>query len=138
MQGVVEIIRCILCIRDGEWPSRIEDVEEVDVDKLKKMVHVKDEDILAARRGAGRARAGAAMKIRKELWFGFALMALLIAGALYILLSAETITRGHLGLLMLSLVVVGDHDGLPHCLHADGHGDHLHLARIRQGHREDA
>jgi TRAP-type mannitol/chloroaromatic compound transport system permease small subunit len=48
MQGVVEIIRCILCIRDGEWPSRIEDVEEVDVDKLKQMVHVKDEDILAA------------------------------------------------------------------------------------------
>ncbi len=48
MQGVVEIIRCVLCIRDGEWPSRIEDVEEVDVDKLKEMVHVKDEDILAA------------------------------------------------------------------------------------------
>jgi TRAP-type mannitol/chloroaromatic compound transport system permease small subunit len=48
VQGVVEIIRCVLCIRDGEWPSRIEDVEEVDVDKLKEMVHVKDEDILAA------------------------------------------------------------------------------------------
>jgi TRAP-type mannitol/chloroaromatic compound transport system permease small subunit len=48
MQGVVEIIRCVLCIRKGEWPSRIEDVEEVDVDKLKEMVHVKDEDILAA------------------------------------------------------------------------------------------
>jgi TRAP-type mannitol/chloroaromatic compound transport system permease small subunit len=48
MQGVVEIIRCILCIHDGKWPSRIEDVEEVDVDKLKQMVHVKDEDILAA------------------------------------------------------------------------------------------
>jgi TRAP-type mannitol/chloroaromatic compound transport system permease small subunit len=47
LQGIVEIIRCILCIRDGEWPSRIEDVEEVDVDKLKEMVHVKDEDILA-------------------------------------------------------------------------------------------
>jgi hypothetical protein len=47
MQGIVEIIRCYLCIRDGEWPSRIEDVEEVDVDKLKEMVHVKDEDILA-------------------------------------------------------------------------------------------
>ena len=48
LQGIVEIIRCILCIREGEWPSRIEDVEEVDVDKLKQMVHVKDEDILAA------------------------------------------------------------------------------------------
>jgi TRAP-type mannitol/chloroaromatic compound transport system permease small subunit len=47
LQGVVEIIRCIICIRDGEWPARDEDVEEVDVDKLKEMVHVKDEDIAA-------------------------------------------------------------------------------------------
>ena len=45
VQGVVEIFRCIVCIRQGEWPSREEDVEEVDVDKLKAMVHVKDEDI---------------------------------------------------------------------------------------------
>jgi TRAP-type mannitol/chloroaromatic compound transport system permease small subunit len=45
LQGIVEIIRCILCIKQGDWPSREEDVEEVDVDKLKKMVHVKDEDI---------------------------------------------------------------------------------------------
>jgi TRAP-type mannitol/chloroaromatic compound transport system permease small subunit len=45
LQGIVEIIRCILCIKQGEWPSREEDVEEVDVDKLKAMVHVKDEDI---------------------------------------------------------------------------------------------
>ena len=45
MQGIVEIIRCILCLKRGEWPSREEDVEEVDVDKLKAMVHVKDEDI---------------------------------------------------------------------------------------------
>lgn len=47
LQGVVEIVRCILCIRDGAWPSRDQDVEEVDVDKLKAMVHVKDEDIAA-------------------------------------------------------------------------------------------
>jgi TRAP-type mannitol/chloroaromatic compound transport system permease small subunit len=45
VQGVIEIIRCIVCLKDGDWPSREEDVEEVDVDKLKKMVHVKDEDI---------------------------------------------------------------------------------------------
>ena len=48
LQGIVEIIRCSVCLRDGEWPSREEDVEEVDVEKLKQMVHVKDEDILAA------------------------------------------------------------------------------------------
>lgn len=45
LQGLVEIVRCVMCIRDGEWPSREEDVEEVDVDKLKEMVHVKDADI---------------------------------------------------------------------------------------------
>ncbi len=45
LQGVVEIVRCIQCLRDGEWPSRGDDVVEVDVDKLKAMVHVKDEDI---------------------------------------------------------------------------------------------
>ena len=45
VQGVVEIIRCIVCLKQGEWPSREEDVEEVDVDKLKQMVNVKDEDI---------------------------------------------------------------------------------------------
>jgi len=45
MQGIVEIIRCIICLKQGAWPSRVQDVEEVDVDKLKEMVHVKDEDI---------------------------------------------------------------------------------------------
>jgi TRAP-type mannitol/chloroaromatic compound transport system permease small subunit len=50
LQGIVEIIRCVQCLQTGEWPSREEDVEEVDVEKLKQMVHVKDEDILAADR----------------------------------------------------------------------------------------
>ncbi|MGZ8981368.1 MAG: TRAP transporter small permease subunit, partial [Burkholderiaceae bacterium] len=45
LQGFVEIIRCVICIKQGYWPSREIDVEEVDVDKLKEMVHVKDEDI---------------------------------------------------------------------------------------------
>ncbi len=45
LQGVVEIVRCIVCLREGEWPARVKDVEEVDVDKLKAMVHVQDSDI---------------------------------------------------------------------------------------------
>ena len=45
LQGLVEIIRCVICIKQGAWPSREQDVEEVDVEKLKEMVHVKDEDI---------------------------------------------------------------------------------------------
>jgi TRAP-type mannitol/chloroaromatic compound transport system permease small subunit len=47
LQGLVEIVRCLVCLREGAWPSREQDVEEVDVDKLKQMVHVKDEDIAA-------------------------------------------------------------------------------------------
>jgi len=47
LQGIVEIIRCVICLKTGEWPRREDDVEEVDVDKLKEMVHVKDADIEA-------------------------------------------------------------------------------------------
>jgi len=46
------------------------------------------------------------MKIRKELWFGFSLMALILAAVLVMVLKVEVMTNGHYGLLMLSLVVV--------------------------------
>ena len=45
LQGLVEIVRCVVCLQTGEWPSRGDDVDEVDVEKLKEMVNVKDEDI---------------------------------------------------------------------------------------------
>ncbi|RJG07690.1 TRAP transporter small permease subunit [Noviherbaspirillum cavernae] len=51
-QGIVEIVRCIVCLKQGFWPSRQEDVEEVDVEKLKEMVDVTDSDIAAADRAA--------------------------------------------------------------------------------------
>ncbi|HET9823100.1 MAG TPA: TRAP transporter large permease subunit [Burkholderiaceae bacterium] len=53
------------------------------------------------------------MKIRKELWFGFTLMALIVAGTAVMLLTAPTITNGHLGLMMLALVVVAIMLGFP-------------------------
>ena len=31
MQGVAEIARCIVCLKTGEWPSRLKDAEEIDV-----------------------------------------------------------------------------------------------------------
>jgi TRAP-type mannitol/chloroaromatic compound transport system permease small subunit len=30
LQGVAEIIRCVLCIRTGQWPQRLHDVEETE------------------------------------------------------------------------------------------------------------
>lgn len=44
LQGLVEIVRCVICLKTGAWPSREEDVEEVDVDKLKAMVSRDDDD----------------------------------------------------------------------------------------------
>jgi TRAP-type mannitol/chloroaromatic compound transport system permease small subunit len=31
LQGLAEIARCIMCLRTGVWPARLEDVEEIDV-----------------------------------------------------------------------------------------------------------
>ena len=31
VQGVAEIARCVVCLRTGAWPARLEDVEEIDV-----------------------------------------------------------------------------------------------------------
>jgi TRAP-type mannitol/chloroaromatic compound transport system permease large subunit len=53
------------------------------------------------------------MKIRKELWFGFIIMGLIIAGTAVMLLSADKLASGHLGLMMLALVVVAIMLGFP-------------------------
>ncbi|RDV04891.1 TRAP transporter small permease subunit [Undibacter mobilis] len=31
LQGVAEVIRCVVCLKTGEWPSRLKDVAETDV-----------------------------------------------------------------------------------------------------------
>src|SRR5260221_208484 len=73
----------------------------------------------AAREGRGhpeagpvRREAGAQMKLRKELWFGFSLIALIILPTL-LLMPWGHLTNGHLGLMMLSLIVVGIMMGFP-------------------------
>ena len=53
------------------------------------------------------------MKIRKELYFGFSLMGLIVLAALGMVFSVDTMTNGHYGLLMLSLVVVAIMLGFP-------------------------
>jgi TRAP-type mannitol/chloroaromatic compound transport system permease small subunit len=30
LQGIAEVLRCILCLRDGAWPARLHDVEELE------------------------------------------------------------------------------------------------------------
>ena len=31
LQGIAEMVRCVICIKTGEWPSRLKDVAEMDV-----------------------------------------------------------------------------------------------------------
>jgi TRAP-type mannitol/chloroaromatic compound transport system permease large subunit len=52
------------------------------------------------------------MKIRKELWFGFSLMALIL-GAILVFMPWTSLTNGHIGLLMLALIVVAIMLGFP-------------------------
>ena len=51
--------------------------------------------------------------MRKELYFGFAIMAAIVVGTLAFMPSFSEMTNGHLGLLMLSLVVVAIMMGFP-------------------------
>ncbi|MCK3776528.1 TRAP transporter small permease subunit [Ensifer sesbaniae] len=50
LQGLAEIMRCIVCLRTGEWPSRLRDVEELDVvaEQLEHSEHVDTETREAA------------------------------------------------------------------------------------------
>src|SRR3989338_6043522 len=52
------------------------------------------------------------MKLRKELWFGFWLMAIIVT-AIVVLMPWGHITNAHLGLLMLALIVVAIMLGFP-------------------------
>ena len=51
--------------------------------------------------------------MRKELYFGFSIMAAIVVGTLIAMPSFSDMTNGHLGLLMLSLVVVAIMLGFP-------------------------
>jgi TRAP-type mannitol/chloroaromatic compound transport system permease small subunit len=41
LQGIAEVLRCILCIRNGQWPERLQDVEELEKELARQ--HAKEE-----------------------------------------------------------------------------------------------
>jgi len=50
LQGLAEIVRCVVCLRTGEWPERPQDVEEMDVveEQLARSAYVDEESRRAA------------------------------------------------------------------------------------------
>ena len=54
LQGLAEIVRCVVCLRTGAWPARLADVEEIDVidTQLGHSQYVDEESRRAAMEGA--------------------------------------------------------------------------------------
>ena len=54
LQGLAEILRCVVCLRTGAWPARLEDVEEIDVldTQLGHSQYVDEESRIAVMEGA--------------------------------------------------------------------------------------
>ncbi|MBI2527589.1 MAG: TRAP transporter small permease subunit [Candidatus Rokubacteria bacterium] len=54
IQGLAEIVRCLVCLRTGAWPPRLEDVEEIDVidTQLSHSEYVDEESRRVAMEGA--------------------------------------------------------------------------------------
>ena len=38
LQGLAELMRCVMCLRDGDWPPRLSDVREVDVGRAQEIL----------------------------------------------------------------------------------------------------
>jgi TRAP-type mannitol/chloroaromatic compound transport system permease large subunit len=77
------------------------------------------------------------MKIRKELWFGFSLMAAILLVTV-IFMPWTTMHNGHIGLLMLSLVVVAIMLGFPTAFTLMGMGVFFAWLAYRSGNPEIA
>ena len=53
LQGIADVIRCILCIRSGAWPQRLHDVEEMESAILAEQQYKKEQAEKAAASGRG-------------------------------------------------------------------------------------
>jgi TRAP-type mannitol/chloroaromatic compound transport system permease small subunit len=54
LQGIAEIVRCVVCLKTGEWPARLKDVAEIDVieEQLANSEYVDEESRKLAIEGA--------------------------------------------------------------------------------------
>lgn len=67
IQGIAEIVRCIVCLRTGMWPERLHDVQEIDV-VGEQLAHSRFIDDESRKQAAAQAHEidGSARQRRKE------------------------------------------------------------------------
>jgi TRAP-type mannitol/chloroaromatic compound transport system permease small subunit len=51
LQGLAEVLRCVLCMRNNEWPARLHDVEELEKQILEEAAKKKGQTVEEALRG---------------------------------------------------------------------------------------
>ena len=56
LQGLAEIVRCVMCLKTGEWPERLKDAEEIDVVE-EQLAHSEYVDEESRRRAVEQAHA---------------------------------------------------------------------------------
>jgi TRAP-type mannitol/chloroaromatic compound transport system permease small subunit len=56
MQGIAEVARCIVCLRTGEWPPRLHDVEELEIQILAAREHEIERELHLDDQSEGGAR----------------------------------------------------------------------------------
>ena len=112
VQGIVEIIRCVICLKQGDWPSRVDGRRgsrrrqaEGRWCTSRTRTSPSSIEFVVAQRGSA--------QMRKEVWFGLSIMALVVTMVFVLMPAPSQMTNGHLGLLMLALIVVGIMLGFP-------------------------
>ena len=112
LQGIAEIVRCVVCLKTGEWPSRLKDVAEIDVieEQLAHSEYVDEESRKIAIEGAPRID-----EMARQRGMGGDVQHMSDPGTRPV--DAGAHRRRH-------------HDGLCHGLHADGPWHVLRLHRV--------
>jgi TRAP-type mannitol/chloroaromatic compound transport system permease small subunit len=54
LQGIAQVIRCVICMREGKWPDRLHDVEEMETT----LMHMHEDEQHHHAEEAGDARGG--------------------------------------------------------------------------------
>jgi len=54
LQGIAEIIRCVLCIRSNQWPQRLHDVEEIESAVVREKEQLERQRAQAGHRGTSK------------------------------------------------------------------------------------
>ena len=87
LQGIAEIVRCIVCLKTGDWPSRLKDVAEIDVveEQLADSEYVDDESrklaiasVHAHRRDGAAARHGRRQQDMSDPALGLLMLTLIV------------------------------------------------------------